>query len=438
MSRATYPKAGVILKVLFEDFAGGVDSTVHTLELVPRKVEIARNSHREADTFRLELDYRDFPFDPRALRAVHVRILLGDTEDPAVPLAADVVRYQAFIGYADVPECLFGEDGETVTLEGRDYTGQWLDQKWGGASIDIARPLGEVVKHICSRIAGMEDVPVDYSYKAADVQLSALMGRTRYAPEQGDDAWTVLVDLCGRAGLLPLFNFDRLQILSASDFSGQGKDIFGLSPQFGGRKVAFLYGQNVARLTFKRRFAEVRSKQIELRCWDPQACRASLARWPAEPIVLSKKISTKGKVSQDSAPILPFYVTGSYSEVALQERAKAIYEEMARQQIEGELETADMVDLDGSVDLPLVGNGDGLVVKLQGLVYSSIEGMSDAEALAFLTRGPRALDPALAQALLTSRKKAGQLASSFYVQEARHSWGRDDGYKLSVKFINYV
>jgi len=437
VSRAYYPRAGAILKVYFEDFAGGASNSLYTLEVIPKRVEISRNSHREADTFRLELDYRDFPFDPRGLKDIHVRILLGDTEDPAQQLAADVDRFQAFIGYVDTPEVLL-EEGEVVTLTGRDYTGQWLDQKWDGRAIDISDPLSEVVRNFAQFVPGMEDGFVEYSYGASNVVLAEILGRTKFSPKQGDDCWTILVDLCGRAGLLPLFSLDRLMILSASDFNSRGNTIPGISPVFGARRPAFLYGSNVARLTFKRRFNEARTKQIEVRCWDPQKCAYSFARYPTTPIVLKKKISTKGKVHETDAPILPWYVTGSYTEAKLSEMAKAIYEEVARQQIQGELETAEMLDLDGQTSLPLVGNGDGLVVRLQGLVYSSIEGMSDSEALAFLTTGPRALDANLAQALLLSRKQSQQLASTFYVLEAKHSWDRDNGYKMSCTFTNYV
>jgi len=437
-ARAYYPRCGVILDVLLEDFAGGVSSTTYTIEAIPRKVEIKRNSHREADTVRVELDYRDLPLDPRTLRAVRMRVLLGDTRDPGVELSADVLRFQAFIGFADVPETMLAESGETVTLEGRDYTGQWLDQGWDGTAIDISGPLSDVVLDVASHVTGMDGIGIEYSEGASGVMLSTILGKTKFAPHQGDDCWTVLVDLCGRAGLIPLFNFDTLQILSASDFSSAPSPDVGIVPQFGGRRPAFLYGENVSRLTFKRRFNEQRTKQIEVRCWDAQKRLYTSAKYPPAPIILSKKISAKGKVSEQAAPILPYYVQGPYDPATLAAMAKRIYEEAARQQIEGEIETAEMVDLDGMTDLPLVGNGDGVVVTLGTPIVSAIDGMSDAEAVAFLSSGPRGLDPVVAGALVAARALAGKLATTFYVQSANHEWSRDEGYKLSLKFINYV
>lgn len=437
-SRAYYPRCGVILDVLLEDFAGGISSTTYTIEAIPRRVEIRRNGHREADTVRVELDYQDLPLDPRTLRAVRIRVLLGDTRDPLTELTADVLRFQAFIGFADVPETMLSESSETVTLEGRDYTGQWLDQGWDGTAIDISGPLSDVVLDVASHVAGMDGITIEYSEGASAVILATILGKTKFTPEHGDDCWTVLVDLCGRAGLIPLFNSDTLQILSASDFTTAPSPDVGIVPQFGGRRPAFLYGQNVSRLTFRRRFNERRTKQIEVRCWDAQKRLYTAAKYPPAPIVLSKKISAEGKVTDQDAPLLPYYVQGTYDLATLTSMAQRIYEEAAREQIEGEIETAEMVDLDGMTDLPLVGNGDGVVVTLDTPVVRAIDGMSDAEAVAWLSLPPRSIDPAVATALVAARATAGKLASTFYVQTATHEWSRDEGYKLSLKFINYV
>ena len=53
---AFIPRAGVVLDVLLEDYGDGTTGTLHTIECVPRSVEIERNDHRSADTFSLDLD----------------------------------------------------------------------------------------------------------------------------------------------------------------------------------------------------------------------------------------------------------------------------------------------------------------------------------------------------------------------------------------------
>jgi prophage tail gpP-like protein len=418
VARAYYPRALVALRVLLDG-----DSNVYDYVVVPREVEVERNHHREADTFELELDYLDFPLDPRAVRSIHVAVLMGDVGEPNQELPVDDERYRVFLGYVDEPETRFAEDGETVRLKGRDYTGLFLDYRWPGNAIDVTQPLSRVLRTIAAQVPGAEGIFMEFSTGAADTILADAIGRTKYTPNANDDAWTIIVELCGLNGLVPVIELDTLVVRMPNEVRQ--------------RSVRFLYGRDVSRLSFSRKFNEARTMQVQVIGWNEQEAISETGFYPAEPIT-RQKVSTKtGKVSTEAAPRISWFVQGAFSKADLEAIAQTIYEDLAREQIEGTLETREMVDTDGT-ELWQLANGDQVQLRLGKEDLSSIQGMSDAEAIAWLTSGPRAFAVDVARALVAGFRRAETLSTRFYVKKASHRWSRQDGYRLELGFINYV
>lgn len=439
---AYIPRAGVILDVLLEDYGDGTTGTLHTIECVPRRVEVKRNDHRTADTFSLDLDYQTFPFDPRALRSVRVRVLLGDVGDPGGTLTNDA-EYMAFIGFVDVSEVKMDAGGSVVTLSGRDYTGPFLDTPWSGATIDVARSLGDVVADVVASVPGADGINVGYSMGAEALVMADVLGRTKFAAQANDDTWTVLCDLCGRAGLIPVITLDLLLILTPADFGVNRADFLGTGTM-GPNRARFEYGSkvgNLSSLAFKRDATEAKTKQVEVRAFDEKTRTTQTARWPVSPVITRRKVSAEGKVTTEAAPILPYYTSGSYTAAALSDLAKSVYTRAARQQIEARIESRDMRDLDGA-DVVQIGNGDRITVTIGTALASSIAGMATSEAVLFLQRGPAPLDANTALALVSAVKSGEGLAREFYVSEARHVWSADagdlGGYTFTATLINTV
>jgi len=423
-----HPRMRAVLSVLFDDLQGGSLDEVATYDVVPKSVEVTANSFRQADTFGLELDYTDLPFDPRTIRSVLVAIYMADVRDPQQVVSVTEREHLRFLGYVDEPETMLGDSGESVSLGGRDYTGLFLDYAWRDGLINVDRPFKRVVEDIAATVPGAGGVLLDIPAGVAAAKVSDRIGRTQYAPREGDDAWTILAELCQLLGVLPVFHLDTLEVRSADTF--------------GTNTAAFLYGENLARLKFGRKLNEVRNRQVRVVCWDEKAREAREATWPTEPIITGRKVSTEGKVSVETAPVVTYDVAGSYGQVELRAIAQTIYEESARQQVEGELETRDMRDALGLTDLTQLRNGDAILVQLgRQDAREWMVGpwdMPEAEVIRRLTRGPNPLNPDAAKALARSRKVAASLAERFYVQQATHRMSRDDGYSLTVRFINYV
>lgn len=425
MAQVYYPRCRVAIQALLEDFVGGGTSEVIAFEVVPRRCSVRRNDHRTADEVRLELDYRDFPLDPRTLRSVLVAVGMADVNDPSTELDLSDTSTRVFIGYIDEPESVLDGDGDTVKMSGRDYSGLLLDHTWRDGAIDISRGLGDVLASILEAVPGAEQIAIEFSQGANEVDLSTRIGRTLWTPQPKDDAWTIIVEMCLCAGLIATIELDTLVVRT--------------SAEFGTTRAAFVYGENLERLTFKRNFVEARSMQLRVIAWDEASRTSTEATYPTTPIVLRKRVLASGQVRQDAAPIITFTVAGTWTQGDLLDLAQSLYEEAAREQVEGELETREMVDAGGTVALPLLANGDAITVELgRSDDITTILGMSEGEAVTFLTSAPRNMDPTVAAALVASWTDAGALASTFYVKEAAHTWSRDDGYKLRVRFLNYL
>ena len=170
--------------------------------------------------------------------------------------------------------------------------------------------------------------------------------------------------------------------------------------------------------------------------FDPAARTVSEAVYPAEPIVTRKRISTAGKVTTETAPEVRFPIEGSYTQARLDEIARGFYEEAARQEVEGNIVTRELVDISGE-PVPLLANGDQVGIRL-GANLPNLAGMSRGEAIALLTGARWGLEAAVAAALVDAWLRAERLAALFYVSEARHNWAIDSGYSAEIGFRNFI
>ena len=406
----------------------------HAIEVIPRSVDIVRNDHRTADTCRIELDLRDFPFDPRTFQSARVRVLLGDVLDPVA--GALTLLDARFMGFVDVPSTSRGEGADTVTLECRDYTGVFLDQKWDGSAVNVSLPLGTVIETILLAVPGALGLTVGYSRGAEAMIVATAIGRPKFAPQAGDDVWTLICDLCGRVGLIPVFELDLLLILTPGDFGVDRTAFFATGVRLP-VTASFAYGRDIKAFGYRRKFKEARTVQIEVRAYDETKRTTLIARYPPAPVTVSRKVGTSGKASTTAAPILPFFRSGTYTPIQLAAIAESIWKEAARQEIEIDLDTSEMRSIEG-VAVPSIGNGAHLTITTINTIATTIEGEASWEAAYRLATGDRALAVDVAVAFVASLEVADSLTVQFYCKAATHKWSRENGYTCSITAINYV
>lgn len=424
---ATYPRCVVRLDVLMEEW-GGTDTVLKQVAVVPREVEIRRNDARRADTASITLDLRDFPMDPRTVRNVRVSVLLGNVATVDGQLGdADL----AFAGYVDAPEARRAEEGATVRLECRDFTGPLLDAPWTDGLVDVTGTLGEVVAALVGTVPAMDGLTVGYSTGLESAVLSLTLGRTKFAPRKGDDTWTVLTGVCAIIGATPVFVGDLLLILTPDDF-GVDRAAFLASDSLAPQSAAYVYGavDGLASLSIRRKFTGAARRQIRVLCWDETRRKATEATYPSSPVVVSKTVTSTGKVKETAAPQLTFNVAGTYSAGDLATMAQRVYDDVSRNEVEIEIESARMA--------AGLGNGARITVSIAPSLTTDLAGLSRGEAIAALTRGPRALAPDVAEVFVQGFASAQNLAREFYARDVSHRWSREQGYRMSATLINLV
>ncbi len=134
-----YPQAVVTLRITWENFGDENNfflSQVYTLQAVPKRVTVSINDYMKADTVTLDMDYKNFPFDPRCIRACGITVHIQDMKkafDEQGPVQIKPVEETfastnaVFVGFADTDAITFSDSERSVKFEGRDYTGLLID-----------------------------------------------------------------------------------------------------------------------------------------------------------------------------------------------------------------------------------------------------------------------------------------------------------------------
>lgn len=144
----------------------------HLWSTVPRSASVELPSYRQAGTFNLEFLHRDFPIDPRIVRAMRATIYLGTVSALAWGDGAtgttfsgrrtsvlnpdrSSTREQLLVGMADTIHAEFSDRGSVIKIDGRDLRGTLLDLPISPVTlekIDLEKPLDEVVQYLVDKL----------------------------------------------------------------------------------------------------------------------------------------------------------------------------------------------------------------------------------------------------------------------------------------------
>jgi hypothetical protein len=164
-----YPQASLTLRIIWEDFNIKSDARlqkVYALPILARRVTVNINDYSQADTFDAEIDYKNFPFDPRAIRSCGVTVSMQDMKkifqgDNSLEVIQPNRENTLFIGFADEESMTFDDSKRVVRLEGRDYTSLLIDRKYQGSTIDMNQPLDQIIAGLLAQLKETVDLHVD-------------------------------------------------------------------------------------------------------------------------------------------------------------------------------------------------------------------------------------------------------------------------------------
>lgn len=458
-----YPQASCTLRILWEDFNFKSDAKlqeVYSFGIMAKSVNVYINDYTQADTFSIEVDYKNFPFDPRLIRAAGVTIHMADMKqifngDNSLRSLERTTDNTVFVGFADEESISFDTSKRTVKFEGRDLTALLIDRKYTGGPLAMTQTVDQVLqgllgdlketsksaadptKGLTLDIRGLKaaDLPVLSQFWEANHQLSGQKNVDRH-----ETYWEAVQDVVARAGLIAYVELDKLVLTKPRALydATQAK--------------VFVYGMNVSNLQMKRKIGRKKNFNVVVRSLAGK--EVVEAKIPLEGTLEWSKSSgiPLGEVKLPEigpdghqvppeqwkpAPYSSFRVPNCKSKDQLIKYAESIYEEIGRQQIEGSFDTRDMETSTLSktcFDMLKLRNGTPIQIQLD---QGDLEGISTikSETLRAQYLMSRGYEQSIAQAFASSFNK---FANVFYTKAVRFTLDNDNGFKAAIEFINFI
>lgn len=454
-----YPQAAVILRVTWEDF--GTDSPalkeVSDIRVSVKSLTVERNDYSEADTFKAEIDYNAFPFDPRCVRACGISVFMENRkkifnrdnslaiiQPNDLPIESKEAN-KIFVGFADDSSISFDDESRTITLEGRDFTGLFIDQKRVNTEpIALSKPIDQIIQDLINEQEATRTIQVVNRTGEAILPTLAKLApdfnpATAVKNQQRKETyWDIMVSILGRVGFIGFIELDKFIITKPQNIY-EKKQI-----------KQFIYGRNVKDLTYSRKLGRVKNFNVKVISFNPLEKRVETALIPEEalnPNIKSPRV-TIPQLDKDGKKIQPEkdadFVTFTVKDVTSKEQliriGESIFEEMSRQQIEGSLSTMEMEipQEEDSQTRPIsfnqIRNGTAIRIYLSQDELKSLDSNStDAQKKAFLMkRGyPDKVAGAFAQSL-------NRINTAFYTKSVTFEINQEDGFNMKLDFINFI
>jgi hypothetical protein len=395
-----YPQAAVELNILPEDFqlTSAVDlNKMQRIIVQAKRVSVVRNDYRSADTFSMDLDYKNFPFDPRSIRTCGVTIYLQDmgrlynddgslnTIQPGspTPLTANAQATNAngdvvsgppaapipnviFNGFVDDESVEFNDAKREVHFEGRDCSSILIDQKYQNtigtliSPFSNTQPIDVAIKSLLQRFPATQKINVDTSRVVGPLPILG-----SYDPDFGsigtantnmgkhDSYWDIIQSFVGKAGLVAymdlVLNQNTNQTVPTIILATPRNRLFT-------DDIKFIYGKNVKNFSMKRKLGRLKGFNVRvttrigksvLSATIPQDATLEWANayQIQRTTVMAPTLDPSGAlVAQQPAPTLVFPIPGDKiaNKQALVQIGQTIYEQYSLQQLEGSMDTFEM------------------------------------------------------------------------------------------------
>ncbi len=449
-----YPQACVKLRILPEDFKLVSDASLQTpyeITVVARNITINVNDHKTSDSFSLDLEYKTFPFDPRTVRYCGVVIYIQDmgslmNPDGSMNTIQPSPSNAVFAGFVDEDTVSFDETHRTVHFEGRDFTSLLIDQKYKeNVPITMNQPLDVAILSFLNTFKATQELKLINKTGAALPTLaefypdfsSPLSGAKN--PGRHESYWEIIQDMVSRAGLICYMSLDDLVLTTPRNLYNPDAD------------AKFIYGKNVKSFSFKRKLGRLKNFNIRVRsrvgktvlqanipeeATPEWAASYGIERAPAQVPVL-KPDGSLDTTQTHVAPYISFPVSNIGNKDQLIRIGQSVYEDYSRQQLEGNLETKDMLAHSATVpqiDLTQLEIGQPIALEIDSEDLDQISRFKDVETRTqFLIK--RNYPRNVASAFATSM---GKFSQRFYTKAYVLSLNQDNGFSLKIDFINII
>lgn len=427
---------------------------VYKFPILCRNVIVELNDYTLADKFSCEIDYKSFPFDPRTIRScgvsVHIedqkRIFRGNSLDILKPTEANTV----FQGFADEESISFDNENRIVRMEGRDFTSLFADVKYTGGPISLSKTVDELINDLIQDQEATKQIQINN--KTGDIlpilsELAANLESTSatISPKRNESYWDVIQKIINRAGLIGYIELDKFVISKPQKLFDREK------------AKQFIYGRNVQSLSFKRKLGRHKGfnvRVVSVNLDEKTIVEAKIPEEATNPNIKSPRVSiiqldSKGKKIEPpkDAPFMTFKIPDIANKDHLIKVGEKIFEELSRQQIEGQISTLEMeipeitkksednvVSQTKPVSFNTIRNGTPILITMEMDDLEKIRTISTlAERRKFLIL--RGYEPNIAAAFASSMNR---ISTPFYTKSVKFTIDKESGFNMDLDFINFI
>lgn len=458
--------------------------------VIPLSATVALNGVRQADTLSAVVQFRDFPFDPRAVRSCGVQFYLGcisaddadrgsrgDVRSDAT-IAGDALPFQMipdtyvdgrgrarsnlrFEGWVDVQKIALDESSGTVSFECTDNTALFIDQPAPPRlTVSAKKPIDRAVAEYLACFPQFRGMSVEYRPGTED-SLKPVLGRVISATAQAKpgegpapsgstkmSVWDYLTDVCGMVGHVCRVDGTTVIIQRARTLLG-GTYARGDDP-FTGRQLEaegepplliparlFAYGVNVRSFEVERKWRRREAMNVEVRSYSTNRKKTIIVRFPA------KGDRTKS-LRPGQAAELKFEVhrvDGIEDEDTLRIVAQSIFEQKNRNEVGVAIETKNLASFGGDnldPDVLDIREGDPVRVEVARRPNDTeVNTIDDASRGDFSSITALGFGPAVAGAY--ERARAGvAFPTTFRLQTGAIDVDQTEGVSIKLNLINYI
>lgn len=456
-----FPQAAVFLRVTWEDFGTNDPVLKETadLRLSVRNLVVERNAYTEADTAKVTFDFNSFPFDPRCVRACAVSIFMENrkkvfNQDNSLALIEpndlDIDTAGAnkiFIGFADESNITFDDDAKTITLDCRDFTSLFIDQKRVNTEpVPLSNPIDVVIKNLIDEQEATKSIQIVnrtgepvlpiLSQMAPDFNPTTAVKNVK----RNETYWDIMMSILGRVGLIGFIELDKFIITKPQNIY-EKKNI-----------KQFVYGFNIKDFKFTRKLG--RSKNFNVKVMSSnlstkEVLTALIPKDATDPQFITRHGNTEVTIPQldkegkkIDPPKAADYVSFTVKDVNDKDRlikiGESVFDEMSRQQIEGSLTTYEM-------EIPEEDNGN-IVIFNQIRCGTAIRILLTPEEMGALKSdsGPdekarflikRGYPADVAKAFSSS---LARINTAFYTKSVTFELDQENGFSMKIDFINFI
>ena len=299
-TRSTFwPRCRALLEVVF-DGRGAPNSVPYHIEISPKSVSIMLNGFYEADTFSMDFEVKELPFDPDQLAYCAVHIYIWDSQKSLEGGEWATESNLMIKGLVDDVETTLVGDETIVKFTGRDYTALLADAEWDAKDkVKSGRPLDEVVQDIADAAApegtrarfgvewrGEEDPPICGGLARSTKKKGLWV-------KPGKSYWDVIWDLCIQHAYVARVEGSLIII---DEPVTQTKQTLLEAPRL-------VYGQHLLELNVKRKFARETVPQIVIVSYDPKTGKKIETKFPEKRNAEFKVSATRDEAPKDALGI---------------------------------------------------------------------------------------------------------------------------------------